>query len=362
MATQENITLSWKNMSINTDYQEIQDNVTKPNEKNDRDNNVFSVAIHMEVSYDRFREKGRKTKEQKMRPGKNLRKQKNKQRHLERKKAIRKKDIENFYFSPEEQQDELAEHTARQNHEIEIIQPEKKRRIKKNAQILKARKEKKEILKYLKKREREKQRKIQKEKELKELQEQYEERFFDRKPKTQRIKQRKNKGKYIKKMEKKNEDQGRKKTQMNTRQSKNPMAERFYIKGLEVEIGQFDDYDEKPFMTSSEYYKYKDNYWLWYDSWEDTYQIYEEEDRQYEEVQQQQQIWYMEEKEEKKRKKKIMKEGIELLKREVQLKKELWGLKDEYYRIQQKEINITNQLEETEINRRNNYMKQYYDY
>ena len=361
MATQGNIKLSWKNMSINTDYQEIQDNVTKPNEKNDRDDNVFSGAIHREVSYDRFREKGRNTKEQKVRAGKNLRKQKNKQRHLERKKAIRKKDIENFYFSPEEQQDELAKHTARQNHDIEIIQPEKKRRIRKNAQILKARKEKKEILKYLKKRDREKQRQIQKDKELKDLQEKYEERFFDRKPRTQRIKQRKNKGKYIKKMEKKNEDQGRKKTQMNTRQSKNPMAERFYIKGLEVDIGPFDDYDEKPFMTSTEYYKYEKDYW--YDYYEDGYQIYEqEEDRQYEEEQERQQIWYMEEKEEKRRKKKIVKEEIELLKREVQLKKELQGLKDEYSGIQKQEANIRNRLEETEMNLRNNRMKQYYDY
>ena len=144
---------------------------------------------------------------------------------------------------------------------------------------------------------------------------------------------------------------------MNTRYSKNPMAERFYIKGLEVEIGPFDDYDEKPFMTSTEYYKYKyeEDYWFLYDYYEDGYQIYkEEEDRKYEE---EQQIWYMEEKEEKRRKKKIAKEGIELLKREAQLKKELQGLKDEYYSIWQQEANIKNQLEETELNLRNNRMK-----
>ena len=137
--------LSNKQPEIN--YQETDNNIIHFSNENMNDyvSSSPGIYINKEVAYDRFYNKGRKTKKQKLIIGQNFRKLKVKERDQKRKKMIKNKQIENLYFSPEEQQVALAEHTAKQNHEIHIIQPQKKRLIRKLAQIEQEKKAMKEL-------------------------------------------------------------------------------------------------------------------------------------------------------------------------------------------------------------------------
>ena len=96
--------LSNKQPEIN--YQETDNNIIHFSNENMNDyvSSSPGIYINKEVAYDRFYNKGRKTKKQKLIIGQNFRKLKVKERDQKRKKMIKNKQIENLYFSPEEQQ------------------------------------------------------------------------------------------------------------------------------------------------------------------------------------------------------------------------------------------------------------------